>query len=145
MKIILLTLFTLPAILATGCNTLSGRIRRNREVFDTYPADVQQAIRAGQVRVGFSRKQVEIALGLPDRVYKRTTAERTTQVWAYVDDGPRFSIGIGLGTGHYHGRGGIYHGFSTILVDDDRYGRHERFRVEFDGNTVIATEEGRRR
>jgi hypothetical protein len=52
-------------------------------------------------------------------------------------------VGIGFGSGNYHHGG--YMGFSTVLVDGDRYDRYERLRIEFDGEVVAAFEEVNRR
>ncbi len=143
MKTLVLLILLGAAGLMTGCSTVGRRIGRNQAVFDTYPPATQAKIRARKIEVGFSKKMVEIAIGRPDRVYTRTSSAKLTRIWAYVDHGPTFSVGIGFGSGNYHHGG--YMGFSTVLVDGDRYDRYERLRIEFDGEVVAAFEEVNRR
>jgi len=85
---------------AAGCaSTPSSRIQSARDVYNSYPMEVQERIASGQVDVGFTTEQVRMALGKPDRVASRTTPDGTSEVWSYRDKGPRFSVGLGLGIG----------------------------------------------
>lgn len=69
----------------------------------TWSPEVQQKVKDGVVEPGFTKDQVYVALGSPDRVYTRTTAEGTFEIWAYHGTKPRFSIGLGGGSGHMFG------------------------------------------
>ncbi len=80
-----------------GCASPASRISQNQSEFDAYPADTQAKIRAGEVAVGFTAPQVRMALGVPDRVYTRTTDTGSSEVWVYR--AKRNSIGIGVGVG----------------------------------------------
>jgi outer membrane protein assembly factor BamE (lipoprotein component of BamABCDE complex) len=73
----------LGSLLAAGCSTPESRIRKNQAVFDAFPPDVQENVRAGTIRLGYTQPMVAIALGRPDRVYTRTTEATNSQVWAY--------------------------------------------------------------
>ena len=86
-----------------GCATTpAGRVAQNRPAFDTWPAEVQARVRAGQVAVGFTEEQVRMALGDPERVITRTTEKGVSLVWAYRHRGPRFSFGLGMAGGNGH-------------------------------------------
>ena len=44
------------------------------------------------VQVGFTPEQVEAALGKPDRIYRRQTADGTLEAWGYMPWWPGFSV-----------------------------------------------------
>jgi len=93
--------------LLAACASTDSRIRDNQAAFDGYPPAVQQKIRAGQADIGFTPEQVRMALGEPDHKYTRTSAEGSSEVWAYRDSGPMFSFGVGGGSfGSHSGVGG---------------------------------------
>lgn len=96
---------------------------------------MQQKIRAGQVEVGFTGEMVRMALGKPDRVFMRQSDQGDTEVWGYQDRGPRFSIGLGVGTGGRHSSVGGGVGVSTGGYDPE-----EKIRVEFRDGKVTAVE-----
>src|SRR3954468_6310595 len=85
-------------VLAAGCSTVDSRIAKNRSTFNTWPADVQEAVAAGKIGVGFTPDQVQVALGAPDWTWSSTSADGTSQVWSYRDHGPRFGFGFGVGS-----------------------------------------------
>ncbi len=132
----LLTLLTLGLVLAiSGCATTESRISKNQAVFDSWPSEVQSSIRAGEVKLGFTPEQVRVALGEPDRVYSRVSAEGESEVWAYFDPGPKFSIGVGVGSGGYNS--GVGGGVSY----KQRHNRSEEAtRVVFTDGKVVAIE-----
>src|SRR4051812_8495144 len=127
----------------SGCATLHSRIEKNRAAFNTWPAPVQDKIVNGQIDVGFTADQVRVALGEPDRVWTRTTADGTSQVWSYRDRGPRFSFGVGMGMGslgrHGGSFGGIGIGSGTGYRDDEKMG------VVLDSNGRVSSIETRER
>ena len=114
------------ALLLAGCNSLDSRIAKNRAAFDTWPAAVQDKVVKGQVDIGFTAEQVRVALGEPDRVFTRTTADGTSEVWSYRDRGPRFSFGVGVGTGSFGRHSatsvGVGVGTGTGYRDDEKLG-----------------------
>jgi len=55
----------LVAVVTSACSTTESRIEANRQNYDKFPAEVQQAIQRGEVLPGFTREQVFIALGEP--------------------------------------------------------------------------------
>jgi outer membrane protein assembly factor BamE (lipoprotein component of BamABCDE complex) len=85
-------------VVLTACSTVESRVQSHQSDFNTWPPPVQQMVKAGQVGVGFTREQVEVALGSPDYTFMRTATDGTYEVWSYRDRGPRFSFGIGMGS-----------------------------------------------
>lgn len=131
------------ALLLAGCSTVDSRIAKNRAAFNTWPPAVQDKVVVGQIDVGFTPEQVAVALGQPDRVFTRTTADGTSQVWSFRDRGPRFSFGVGVGMGSWGGRsgtfGGVGLGTGTGYLDDEKLG------VVFDPSGRVSAIETRTR
>lgn len=133
----------LGALLLAGCSSVDSRIGKNRAAFEAYPAPVQDKIVKGQVDIGFTPDQVKMALGEPDRVFTRTTADGTTEVWGYREQKPRVSFGVGLGFGSFGGSrstfGGVGINTGTGYRDDEQLG------VVFDRNGRVEKIEERTR
>jgi hypothetical protein len=128
--------FLALAVLAfAGCSTPDSRIAKNQPQFDSWPPAVQQKVRAKQVELGFTPAQVFVALGDPDRKYTRTTAQGTMEVWAYRDDRPVFSFGLGLGSA---GSSSAYGAGVGVTTGGDRY--DDKLRVIFTDGKVTALE-----
>ena len=133
----------LPVLVAlfavAGCSTPASRIQSHQAAFDTWPAAVQQEVRAGRVGVGFTAEMVQVALGDADRAYARTTEHGTSEVWMYLDHGPKFSIGVGIGG--YSGNTAVG---GSMVVGDEAFRDNEVLRVIFDGGKVSAIESRRK-
>lgn len=125
----------LAFVFITGCSSPDSRIRKNQAAFDSLPAETQSKIRSGKVEVGFTQAMVLMALGEPDRRYLRTSEKGQTEVWAYRDKGPAFSIGLGIGGGGGNTAVGGGIGVSTA---GDR--EEDKIRVLFEAGKVSATE-----
>jgi len=126
-------------LVLTGCSTTDSRIKGHQAAFDAAPPAVQAKIRAGQVDVGYTPDLVLMALGEPDRRYTRTTANGTTDIWAYVSHKPSFSIGLGV----IGGGGGTMVGSGVAVGTGDR--SDDKLRVIFSGGRVAALETSTRR
>ena len=129
------TLLLVVALLA-ACSSTGSRIRDQQSAFDSYPAEVQQKIRAGQVDVGFTQEQVRLALGEPDRRYTQQTAKGESQVWAYSKSSSGISFGLGVGgIGASSGVGG------GVGVSSNGGGSgDDKLRVTFDAGRVTVIE-----
>lgn len=124
----------LSLLLLSGCATVDSRIRKHQAAFDSWPASVQAMVRAEKVDIGFTPEQVRVALGEPDRIFTRKSSEGEAEVWAYYDRGPRFSLGLGVGSGGYSSVGGG-------VVYDRQYDRiDDAVRVVFEGGVVTGVE-----
>ena len=128
----------MAGLFLAGCSTTSGRIKKNQEVFDAYPAEVQANIRAGKVDIGYTPEMALMALGEPDRRYTRTTEQGASEVWAYRSKAPSVSFGVGMGIGG--GRSGVGSGVG-IMTGGDR--SDDKLRVIFEGGKVTAVEQSK--
>lgn len=134
-----LAFLALAVVFFAGCASTSRRISRNQELFDTFPADVQAGIRAGNVDVGFTPEMVMMALGEPDRRYTRITEHGAFEVWAYRSRAtPRVSLGLGIGGGSGRTSVGTSVGVAT---GGDR--ADDRVRVVFSNGKVTSVEQVR--
>ena len=114
--LVLLSAAALGAALLAGCDTPETRIRSNPEAFARLNPDQQSLVKAGRVGIGFDMDAVKLALGNPDRITVRTTAQGQTQVWHYVEfvyydsgylyPGPMYWGGAWGGYGRRGGWGG---------------------------------------
>ncbi|MGH7945285.1 MAG: hypothetical protein ACREH8_06620 [Opitutaceae bacterium] len=129
------------ALIAAGCSTVDSRIAKNRDLFNSWPAAIQDKIVVGQIDIGFTPEQVRIALGEPDRVFTRTTADGTSQVWSYRDRGPRIGFGVGVGMGSFGGRGGTFGGVG--IGTGGGYHDDEKLGVVFDAAGRVSSIETR--
>lgn len=136
MKIITLILCSFGFMFLAGCSTLGSRITNSQDEFNSWPAEVQDKILAGQVDVGFTPVQVLVALGEPQRKYSRSTEQGRSEVWAYTGGGSGFSIGLGLGTGH----GSTSYGGGVAYDTSRRGSDDERLRIVFQDGRVTSLE-----
>jgi hypothetical protein len=135
----LLLILGLSALLTACTSTPESRIAQHPAIFDTYPPQVRQKIRAGEVDIGFTPDMVRLALGDPSRVFSRQTENGVTELWIYHDNGPRFSFGIGVGSFGRHSATSL--GVSTSTGG---YDPEEKMHVEFRDGRVTAVEYARR-
>ena len=118
-----------------ACAGPQSRIKKHQAEFDSYPPAVQQKIRAGQVDVGFTDRQVALAMGRPDRVYAQKTATARQEVWLY-GGGPHVGMGMGFGMGI---------GPGAVVVDSGPdIDPGERVRVVLQDGVVVSVEDRRR-
>jgi hypothetical protein len=125
-----------------GCATArtpAQRIDRDRAAYESWPAEVQQRVQAGEVAVGFTPAQVRMALGDPSDTTTRTTAEGQAEVWTYRDRSPRLGLGVGIGGGS--GGTGVGVGLGTSTGGTQA----PRLRVIFTDGVVSAVEQAARR
>ena len=125
----LLLLFT-----AAGCATTpQARIEKNRAAFDSYSAEVQEKIRAGNVDLDFTPPMVRFALGEPERELRRASAAGEEDVWVYRRTAAGFGFGLGIGGGRTGYGAGV--SLSTATNNDE-----DAMRVIFREGKVTAIE-----
>lgn len=129
------------ALAVAGCSTVDSRIDKNRTAFNSWTPAVQDKVVKGQIDVGFSAEQVRVALGEPDRVFTRTSADGTSQIWSYRDRGPRFGFGVGVGMGSFGSRGGSFG--SVGINTGSGYHDDEKMGVVFDQQGLVRSIETR--
>ncbi|HUJ42928.1 MAG TPA: hypothetical protein VLW52_04895 [Opitutaceae bacterium] len=123
-------------LVLVGCATTPAeRIAKNRAVFESWPPDVQAKVQAGEVALGFTPEQVQIALGAPDHSFTRVTERGTEEVWGYRDRKPRISVGVGV----VGGGGNTRVGGATVVNSGGPY-YDDVLRVVFEGGRVSAIE-----
>lgn len=133
-----LCLLLISAVIFAGCaSSPSSRIKKNQALFDSYPADVQEAIRKGEVRVGFTSEQTRFALGEPDQVVTRTSDAGESQAWIYRKQKSRLGVGLGVGVGSGPVGGGVG-------VSSSGRGSEDQARVIFVAGRVTAVEQAGR-
>lgn len=120
-----------------GCatSTPQTRISQHRELYRSFPSEVQRKVSAGEVDVGFTEEMVELALGEPHRRITRQMETGKDEVWIYARSEPRVSFGFGFGS--YGRRSGSSVGVSTSTGG---YDREERMRVVFRDGKVTSVE-----
>lgn len=119
-----------------ACGSPASRIRSDQSSFDRYPAEVQEKIRAGQIAIGFTPEQVQMALGKPSRSSVRETGTGSSEVWSYSESKPGLSFGLGTFSGGSTSVGGGVSVGSGGSTD-------EKLRVVFEGGRVSAIEQAR--
>jgi len=97
----------LALLMLASCASPESRIKKHRELFETYPPEIQQRIKAGEVDVGFTADMVLMAMGKPARKATRTTEQSTQEIWTYGDSGVHPGVGVSIGGGSYGGFGGV--------------------------------------
>src|SRR5687768_1133055 len=131
------------AVVLAGCSTVDSRIAKNRDAFNTWPPAVQDKVVVGKIDIGFTPEQVRVAIGEPDRVFTRTSADGTSQIWSYRDRGPRFGFGVGVGMGSVGSRGGTFGGVG--LGTGGGYHEDEKMGIVFDPTGRVSAIETRNR
>ena len=125
-------------LLLAGCtSTPQDRITKNREIFESFPSDVQRKISAGQVEIGFTPDMVAMALGKPDQKLTRAEAGGETEVWVYEKHKPQFSFGVGMGSGSYGNNGGAATGVGVSTTTNPS---SDYMRVAFRDGKVSSVE-----
>lgn len=86
----------LAALVLAACSSPQKRVNQHRSLFETYPKEVQQKILAGQVEVGFTAEQVQMAWGSPTNVYSAKTQEGAQEIWSYGGGASGPAVGFGV-------------------------------------------------
>jgi hypothetical protein len=104
---------------AGGCaSSQMSRIDRNRDIYETWPIEIRQAVLDGKVEPGMNSDMVRVAWGSPTEV---STSPAGDEIWVYSKGGDPGSVyypggvnssGIGMG-GTGIGMGGSGIGIST--------------------------------
>jgi hypothetical protein len=141
MKAIIYYVLVLLCVAAVGCSSPASRIKRNPELFASFPVEAQGLIEQGQVDIGFTPEMTRMALGEPNRVYQRRTGDGSMEVWSYTSR--RVTTDRQRVTADFSYRdsdGRVRRTSDTVWVDVDRELEYERMRVEFTDGKVSAIE-----
>lgn len=125
----------LAAVLA-ACSTPRSRIHRHQALFDSLPAAQQQAVKDGRAELGMTQEAVQLALGRPDRVYRRETDRGRQEIWVYgrLETSPGVGM-VAVPWGYETVWGG---GIIMGAGDTSRY--EERHRVVFENGKAVGVD-----
>ena len=70
-------------LLATGCETVDSRIKKNPDVFAKLDAASQAKIKQGIIDLGYTEDMVYLALGSPDEKRESRSETGTRVIWIY--------------------------------------------------------------
>lgn len=125
-----------------GCSTPESRIRAQPALFASLAPSDQEKIKSGQVAVGFSQEMVKLALGDPDRIWVRTDASGTNEVWSYTTY--ESESGVYLYRGYYHRYYHLHDPFYPYFMGVSNRREREQIRVQFaDGRVTVVEQEKR--
>ena len=119
-------------LLSSSCSTPGSRIKKDFARFKTYPETAQKSIQSGKIELGFSEEMVRMALGAPDRVYRKTSPQGETTLWAYTSSS--LDTGAVFLDPSVAAPGGAMSG--TVRIDRPE----ERLRVAFEEGKVVSIE-----
>lgn len=121
-----------------GCATPEVRIRKHPEIVRELPPDQLSLIKDGKVEEGFDMDMVRLALGEPDHVKIRPQKDGSNEVWMYSTYETKDGRPLYRGLYHrYYLTGDASHPF---YLNDSLRREHERFRVVFKDEKVVAIE-----
>jgi hypothetical protein len=104
-------LLLLAVGMAGGCaSSQMSRIDRNRDIYETWPIDVRQAVLDGKVEPGMNPDMVRVAWGEPSEV---SVSPAGDEIWVYSKGGDPGSVYYPGGGPQYPGGGypgGVYPG-----------------------------------
>lgn len=111
-------LCAIGVVVLAGCaSSQMNRIDRNRDIYETWPLEVRQAVLDGKVEPGMNTDMVRVAWGEPSQV---TSSPAGDEIWVYTKGGDPGGVyypggsGIGMGgTGIGMGTTGTGIGIST--------------------------------
>lgn len=133
-----LPLLALAAVLMGCAGGIEDRIAQRQEVFDAYPADVQERIRRGQIRIGDDQDTVWMIYGKPNETIRRTDAKGLSEVWIYKILGYNERLYPSVRPVYRDVRGTLRG--SYYIEDTPEYEWKEVLRVEFSGGHVTAVQ-----
>lgn len=145
MKACLRTALLIAVAGLAGCSTPEHRIKKNPELFASFPPEVQAKVQQGEVDIGFNKDMAFIALGQPTREYTRRTADGVTEVWSYTDvysTSERQRVSGSFRVRDNDGRLRTVN--DTIWVDVDKEHEYEKLRLEFQDDVIKAIERVKR-
>lgn len=130
------TLPALAAMLLAACaSTPQSRIEKDPAAFSALPPEQQERVKQGGVGVGFDEAAVRLAIGEPDRIVERESAEGLTQVWSY------FAVLPGYHDSGYCAPGFFPHyGYAPYCRPPQPTQYEERSRIVFQGGKVVSVE-----
>lgn len=126
-------------LLATGCNTVSTRIKDRAQAFQKLPPAEQPLVKEGKIRTGFDMDAVYLAWGKADDIKTGKTLGKPSETWTYIgyeqETYQHFDV-IPRAVGR---RGFVPDTISTPVYEYHPYIRRQ---VVFENGKVVAWSEG---
>lgn len=103
--LVLFWAMTAAGVLVSGCaSSQMRRIDASRDIYETWPIEIKQAVLDGKVEPGMTPEMVEVAWGKPDEVIH--SSGEGEEVWVYRSGGSEPIYTGGGGAGYPGGMGG---------------------------------------
>ncbi len=119
-----------------GCaSTPEKRIAENPELFASFPPEVREKVREGQVEIGYTPEMVRLALGEPTSRVTQRTAEATKEIWYYEG---RY---LTSDTVRLHDYGRFSSVEPIIYLDRTTEHRYTRAKLEFSEGKLSAVQQ----
>ena len=135
----MLCLFTAGLASSFGCQSSSPqtRIADNAEAFSAMDEGVKTLIRKGQINIGFSKTQVNLAWGPPSRKIQKRTIEGNREIWVY--NGTKYRM---VDTGYSpYGHPGLTRrtrsGYARTLDDQITRNRFQHIPVSYEKSRIV--------
>lgn len=127
------------ALLLVGCTpTIDQRIQQRQAIFDSYPEDLQERIRQGNLRLGDTKDAVWMVYGEPKEKSVRVDANGTTETWTYKILGYNDSLYPSVRPVYHDVRGNVRG--SYFIRDTPEYEWKSTMSVEFVNGKVTAVQ-----
>ena len=107
--------------LVSGCGTPQiNRIDKYRDIYETWPIEVKQAVLDGKVEVGMTPEMVVVSWGEPTEKVQRSNSAGDEEIWVYRKGGDDGTMMVPMGGGYPASMGGM--GGSSIGIQTGRGG-----------------------
>ena len=138
-KFALVIIAAIAQIFLAGCATPESRIKDNPALFASFPPDVQQNVRQGQIDIGYAPEMVTMALGKPDKVEVEKTAEGAHEIWSYTDTASTTEQQTYTPSPYVTDEDGDtkYKYRAPVTVSSQKLQEYEKLRVEFSNGKVV--------
>ncbi len=138
--ILLIALFLISGCLSAQ-HIRKQRIEQNQEIFNNYTPEIQEKIRLGQIDLGFNQQMIEMAWGVPDRIYTRLTQKGLLTIWTYtfIQTQTRTQyVTVPVYVTDHQGKRSTHH--RRIWINHDTKREYPVARVEFGSEGATAIE-----
>lgn len=74
----------ITVLFSAACSTPQSRIEKDPALYASFPADVQENVKAGKIAIGYTPDMVTIAWGKPDTTKEIIDDKGRREVWIYL-------------------------------------------------------------
>jgi len=141
-----LFLFGIGALLLAGCVSVQemrdSRIGVHQALFNSFPAEVQDKVRLGQIDIGFTQEMVRLAWGSPDQVFTRMLKDQEVTIWNYTRTRVYpHSEWMSVPVHYVDGVGQMRTHYRSVWINWDTREEYTVARIEFTQGRVSAIEQ----